>query len=203
MPYQPNIPQPTDQLDDSQGDILGNFQEIYNLVGVNHVQFGAAAGQGKHTEVTLPVNIAPTPTGLNELNIWSQVSANTNALELAWQRSGAGITTELTAARSTFVDPKHGWSRFPSGLLIKWGVGTLAVNPTVVVYPLTEGAPAIVAPVFSNVFCVFLQALSVDPRVFITLDTAVPLNNANFTVRGQTSGVIPFDFYYLAIGIPV
>ena len=53
MPYQNNIPQPTDQLSVSQGDLLNNFASIYTLIGVNHVQFDAS-GQGKHFFAEFP-----------------------------------------------------------------------------------------------------------------------------------------------------
>src|SRR6266403_3254166 len=123
MAYQPNIQRPTDQLNNSQGDIKENFQEIFDLVGVNHFEFDTA-NVGKHTQVTLPVNV-PTPTLINEVSIFSRISANTNAPEITWQRAAAGIITEMTAAQIEPLTPFTGWSRTASGLLLKWGKGTI------------------------------------------------------------------------------
>lgn len=48
MPYQPNIPNPTDLLSDSQGDIKTNFQSSNTSFGLNHFAFDAVSDSGKH-----------------------------------------------------------------------------------------------------------------------------------------------------------
>jgi hypothetical protein len=151
MPYQQNIPQPADQLDDSQGDILGNFQEIYNLVGINHVQFGGAAGQGKHTEVTLPRNAAPTPTGITEANIYSDLNALTGQTELWWQRENNGNRISFTANASL----ANGWTYLPSGILLQWGTDTKTGSNQLVTLPV--GNP----PLVLNAFFVGLTATGI------------------------------------------
>ncbi len=204
MPYSNAIPQANHQLNNSQLDLLNNFIAIQNLIGVNHVNFNLGAQSGKHTQVTLPQNVAPTPTIAGELNIWSDISVNTNALELKWQRAAAGQITEWTAARVEAAHPNFGWSRFPSGLLIKWGVGTInAVNTaTVIAYPLNING--IVAPIFGPgpgvVFTVFTTPIN-NGLTSVNIDPAgIPLPDNNFTVRGFTLGAVPFDFFYVAIG---
>ena len=39
MAYNQNIPQPADQLKNSQPQLLANFQEINTILDVNHVGF--------------------------------------------------------------------------------------------------------------------------------------------------------------------
>ncbi len=175
MPYQQNIPQPTDQLDDSQGDILGNFQEIYNLIGVNHVQFGAAAGQGKHTQVTLPENVAPTNTAIDEANIYSQLSTLTNQTELFWQRENNGTRIEWTGAG--LISPNL-WTRLPSGILLKWGAANINGAGTVV-YPVDPSVP-----VFTDVSVTFTQIISAggDPNSCVTVISGASYLPVSFDV---------------------
>lgn len=198
MPYQPNIPRPTDQLNNSQVDIQGNFQEIFNWVAINHEQFDTV-NVGKHKQVTLPVNVAPTPTGLNELNLWSQVSVNTNALELTWQRSAAGIITEMTAGRVEPASPRNGWARMPAGILLKWGFENSTGTGFVVNYPLNING--VVAPIFSTT----PFAIIATPFAGIAAGITVTLNSAaSFTVNTfQTNLAVPVaaSFFYLAIGV--
>lgn len=54
--YNPIIPQPTDNLSTSQGQILGNFTQLNTQFAVNHTAFntGSGNGDGKHKFVTLP-----------------------------------------------------------------------------------------------------------------------------------------------------
>ncbi|MGJ0429582.1 hypothetical protein [Methylobacter sp.] len=151
MPYQQNIPQPTDQLDDSQGDILGNFQEIYNWVAVNHVQFGGAAGQGKHTQVTLPINAAPTPTAINEVNIYADNNVLTGLTELWWQRENNGERICFTALEAL----ANGWTYLPSGVLLQWGTDTKTGSNQLVTLP--AGNP----PLILNAFYVGLTATGI------------------------------------------
>lgn len=51
--YNPDIPQPTDDLSLSQGDILRNFQSLNTLYGVDHVPLtNRSQDQGSHNHVT-------------------------------------------------------------------------------------------------------------------------------------------------------
>lgn len=196
MPYLQNIPQPTDQLDDSQGDILGNFQEIYNLVGVNHVQFGAAAGQGKHTQVTLPENAAPTNTAAAEANIYSQLSTLTNNTELFWQREGNGTRIEWTG----LLAATNGWTRLPSGILLKWGADVVATN-LVVVYPAGGGIPAF-QNIPNNPFVTLVTTSGTAAILEFASLVAGSQTRLQFSVQGFVNGSPGTSgFKYLSIGI--
>src|SRR5258706_2159101 len=203
MPYQQLIPRPTDQLNNSQGDIQANFLEIYNWVAINHAQFDTA-NAGKHTQVTFPINVAPTPTALNEVNMYSRTSANTNQPEITWQRQNNTLPIiEMTAQRN-FGVPNLGWTRLPSGILLKWGSGeiTAFLTPTLVAYPLNING--VVAPVFNTVFNVFLTPSLTFGASVIFLDGDIALNATDFTAVGasvQFAATVPWNFYYLAIGI--
>lgn len=74
MPYNPNIPQPTDILSDSQGDLLGNFQALDTSFGIDHYKFSdLTANNGFHNKVTTPVFVANPPTGLPPVTVANPV----------------------------------------------------------------------------------------------------------------------------------
>ena len=203
--YLNNIPGPTDQLNNSQPQIQNNFLEIYNWVAINHEQFDTA-NSGKHTQVTLPVNVAPTPTGLTEANIYTRTSANTNNLELTWQRPlnqpvvGPGAIIEMTA-QNNFGNPNFGWTRLPSGILLKWGQAGSTGTGFVVTYPLNING--IVAPPFTvNPFSIQLTCFTNGNTVggaTITLNGVLgfTMNSFNTSTLAPNSGT----FFYLSIGV--
>lgn len=158
MPYNQNIPQPTDQLDVSQVDLLNNFQAIKTLIDINHVTFDAV-GQGKHTQVTLPENAAPTNTGAAEGNIYSQESPLTGNTELYWQRENNGTRIEWTGRSNTVTS---GWTRLPSGILIKWSTTSInAVDANNGVITVTWPVAATI-PAFANQGIAFVNPMA-DP----------------------------------------
>lgn len=61
MAYDPNIPQPNDDLDDSQGDLLANFQQLDTSFGIDHYAYSnGTVNNGKHNTVTTPL-VIPNP----------------------------------------------------------------------------------------------------------------------------------------------
>jgi hypothetical protein len=65
LSFNPNVPQPNDDLSDSQGDLLLNFQTANTSFGRDHFAFSdLTANNGKHNQVTTPVFIDSPPTGL-------------------------------------------------------------------------------------------------------------------------------------------
>ncbi len=149
MPYQ-DIPLPTDQLDDSQGDIRGNFQEIQNLLIQNHFDFGTP-NFGKHKEVILPENGAPTPTLINEANIYSDLNGLTGQTELWWQRENNGDRVSFTAMSPI----ANGWCYLPSGILLQWGTDTKTGSNQLVTLPVAN------PPLVLNAFFVGLTATGI------------------------------------------
>ena len=81
MAYQNNIPQPTQRLKDSQGDLLANFQALQTFLEVNHVTFGSG-DEGKHKWVSFPTQgSAPSFAG-GEEGLYNLVYATTAQNEL-------------------------------------------------------------------------------------------------------------------------
>ena len=208
MPYQQNKPLATDQLDDSQGDIQGNFQEIFNLVGQDHEQFGAAAGQGKHKQTTFPYNVAAVATGPLESAIFSGlttyssfIAGNTGAI--FWKAENNSATLPITVGYyippALPADPVEGFTFFPSGFLVKFGrkAAVTGLNQ-VITFPVAAGTTPVYTLIpFSVVITPFTN--SADPRV-ININT---LSTLGFTVSVYDMNGAPStaSFCYSAIGI--
>jgi len=62
MTYQPNIPQATDIISVSQGDLLVNFQQLNTVYGTDHYAYDSGVNVGLHQHVTLPDTTATPPT---------------------------------------------------------------------------------------------------------------------------------------------
>ncbi len=190
MPYQNNVPQPTDAFSDSQADLLANFSGIKTLIDVDHVTFDAA-DEGKHNQVTFPEQAAGPATAVNEGALYTKVSGVSVATELFFRRENNGTEIEFTISENAAI----GWTRLPSGLLVRWGTGT------------ANGSAAInfaggTFPGFTNVYSVSLTTEENvgAPNTFITLSSFT--NTAITAVGSQRTAVAnaATNFRYLAIG---
>ena len=198
MPYNQNIPQPTDEIPNSQPQLLGNFQSIQTLLTVNHVAFNLA-NQGKHAFVTFPTQaVAPAPAA-NEICLYSEQSAFSLQPELTFIRNG-GAAQEIT----TSLQASPGWCFTSSGMLLKWGqlVALAAGYPagTPFLFPV-----AATIPVYANCFMVYITVVGAGAGDTNTAATLKAFNNAGFTVAGsnRTAPLAGANatFNYLAIGV--
>lgn len=195
--YDNMIPQPTDILSDSQDDLLQNFQVLATAFAVNHGPYNEMAPfpQGSHTEVTLPNNNAPDPTPIATANIWSAQSGFTNTTELFWQRENNGTVIPFTA----FLANNTGWTRLPSGILLKWGFpGVTGLNQPIV-FPVSG-----IIPPFANIFQVLttLQVISgirVSSNVISgsIITTGFNVDVINMVTGAGATAIVS----YLAIGV--
>jgi hypothetical protein len=204
MAYNNNIPQPTDQLSQSQSDILGNFQAIQTLIDVNHVDF-ASADQGKHKWVTFPVQAGSPPIvfGAGELALYSFLNTVTSQNELYINKTNQVTVTQIPTTASILSVTSNpgnnvsGWTYLPSGIILKWGNSSANGN-TVISFPV-----AATIPVFTNVMAILLTPYAVsaaDSNISVRLSS---FTNTTFNVYGSariTTGAAVATFQYLAIG---
>lgn len=205
MPYNANIPQPSDIPSQSQADLLNNFQAIQTLIDINHVDF-ASADQGKHKWVTLPVQTPSPPIafGAGELALYSFLSPVTTKNELYINKTNQATVVQVPTTASilsTSSNPGNnvsGWSYLPSGILLKWGNDT-ANGDTNILFPVAG-----TIPVFTNVMCLLITPKAgstvSDPDRSVTLGT---YSSTSFNVWGgnrtsNTANLAAFE--YLAIG---
>lgn len=194
MPYNENIPQSTDTLNQSQPQLLANFQAIDTMLNVNHVDFDSPSGdQGKHKWVSFPIQASAPATLATELALFSQLSTITGANELAVRLPSNGAIAEFTSKEAA----NSGWTRLPSGILLKWGNNATIPGAQTLSFPVAANIP-----VFTSIFQVIIST-----KVAGASDTYVLLNSftttgmtVTSTARTTTSNAVS-GFTYLAIGI--
>ncbi len=100
--YISNVPQGNQQINNTQQPIEGNFQDIYDLLAINHIPFNTANTFGRHTLVEY-VNQATDPsTNSTEMALYSKsVSNDTNGSELFYRYPSNGSVVQLTGLTST------------------------------------------------------------------------------------------------------
>jgi hypothetical protein len=193
--YNNNIPQPSDQINDSQPLILQNFATIDSEWQINHVDFTDGTNHGKHKFVQMPEQGADAATAVNEGAIYTKEGATSGVTELCFRRESNGDVIEITAGEAAAV----GWTRLPSGILMKWGVDNHNLgNPQAHTYNFPGGAPA-----FNNVYSCSLTTIKQPAdNVHGFLQT---LTAANFTWYAEqrlsnNAPLVAFSVYYIVIG---
>lgn len=188
MAYKNNIPQGSDVLSQSQDDILNNFAGIKTLVDVNHVTFDAA-DQGKHTFLELPVQSPVPTTGAGEVGLYCQTSTLSGNPELVFSHQSAGSTYEFTSA----VKNETGYAILPSGIIMKWGSGTVNANTTAVATFATGTG----VPEFTTVY-----------NVSVTREGSTGLTGVLYYQSYTTTNITVFNtaddtkkFFYTIIGV--
>lgn len=177
--YQANIPQPTDQISQSQADILGNFQALSPLIdGI----------------IDLPAQLAnPAPTGNNI--IFAKLYAPTGKEEVFIQNAAGTTNIPITA---TFPAGNAGWTYLPSGVLMCWNQGTiLAGNSTVTV--LFNTVPAFPGFTTSSLGIQLTRINNATSTNFVQLQSYTQLQ---FIARRSTSTTTSPDvFIWFAVGL--
>lgn len=192
MAYNENIPQATDNPSQSQAELLANFQEISTAFNLNHGNFNAG-DQGKHSFLQMPEQTSSPATAANEAAVFSQQSSLTGNTELVFRRESNGDEIEFTG----LLGGNDGWTRLPSGILLKWGSGS-GSGITSVNFPTGANIP-----VFTSSFIAFVSVVdtSSTPNTFVTLrsvsTTAISIYGSSRTNNSATNAT----FTYLVIGL--
>lgn len=195
MTYNPNIPAANDLISVSQLDLLNNFQSLNSQFGTSgdHVALDAASDNGKHKKSTYIEQSGDPTTAANEGAIYSKESSLTSQTEMYFRRESSGTVIEWTSRLAA----TNGWTRLPSGILLKWGTDTKTGNDTVT-FPT-----AATIPVFTAIFQVLLtvEDSSGTPNSFVYLKS---ISNPSFDVNCVQRTALASStatFRYLAIGL--
>lgn len=194
MAYNPNIPQATDQISVSQADLLNNFIALSTFLNVNHVDF-ASADQGKHKFVSFPQQASSPATSGTEVALYCKVSSLTGNPELYFRDASSSSDIEFTS----FGNSVDGWTRFPSGILIKWG-NVSANGATAINFPVGASIPVFTAVFSAQATPNTIGGGNIDPNTFVTVNA---ISNTQLTVFGSSrtaTGAAPVNFTYLVIG---
>ena len=118
------IPQPTDQLSVSQGDLLNNFTAADTIFAQNHGGF--VANDGKHKFLQMPEQGAAPATAVNEAGLYSAVGATSAVTELVFRRENNGVSIPFTETiNGGMASNTRGWTALPSGIILQWGTITI------------------------------------------------------------------------------
>jgi len=207
--YNPNIPQPTDLLSVSQGNLLNNFGAIQALIDINHVDF-AAADAGKHKWVTLPLQGATPPAGsgflAGELGLYNAAYALTTQNELFINKTNQATVVQVPATASILssnsapAQNTPGWTLLPSGIVLRWGNFTGFSGLATV----TLAANAANGPALTQILSVMVTAYNTSAGdVNFAVRLASILSPTQFQVyisSRTTTGAAVGGFQYLVIG---
>ena len=182
--FQANIPQPTDTLNKSQGDLLGNFQAIQTLIDVNHYDF-ASGNQGKHMFVSMPTQtVDPVTAGL-EMALYTKSVAGTPHMYIRQQTNGA--VTDITGATT---GTGNDTTTLPSGVILKWGTGQVSSQKQTI--PFTTP--------FNNIFSIIASPAKPTGGPVLTDGISITSYNVNnFSVLTDPTDP-SITYTWLAIG---
>lgn len=132
--YNNSIPNPGDQLDISQPQLLQNFQQLDITMGVDHFDFSdGTVNNGKHNQVTLPEKASAPTTAEDEIALYSQEAGMSAEFFLRRESDGE----EVQLSNGIPISGTAGQTFLPGGLLMKWGREANSSSATyIVTYPV-------------------------------------------------------------------
>lgn len=197
--YNANIPQPTDEISQSQADLLGNFMQLNTYVAVDHVALNAT-NQGMHNQSSYVTQASAPIFGTdalgNILGIYNIINSVTLVNELYVHKTSEATTAEIPFTASILsnvsapLTDSGGWSYLPSGIVLKFGSATgLTTGSNTITYPTTK------IPAFTQTLTVIICAYGTNTGSLCPTLTAV--SPTGFTVN-MPAGLAAIQ--YLAIG---
>lgn len=184
----------------SRPDINGNFSTIDTAFAVDHIGYNLP-GQGQHNKVTFPVqNPVPAPQA-GIVQLYSQTSAITNQPELVFTHQ-LGSTAPVAARIVEFTSAgwaNPGWTRLPSGILLKWHSGINMASISTVAINLNTDVPG--SPNFVSVFSVFNSTTSAANYNTVVDIQSIVGTTVTFAQNGLVNPPPGFTIAYLAIGM--
>ena len=220
MAYQPAIPQATDQISISQGDLQGNFQEVNTGWNANHVPFNLG-NEGSHWFISMPDQGAPSgtfPPATNLIGIYANEIGLYNSGGNLWFRpAGQAVgqiappgaaSSDINLTDTTGIVANNGYTRLPNGLLLQWGKWASGVVPPVNQNPwqVTFATPFSAGTVPFSIMLTIRQGPPGTTQVAEIVE-AGPLpyvtTNVSFWVvtKNLANALEPAAGFYFAIGI--
>jgi len=185
------VPQAGQTLNVTQNPILQNFT-ILNALGL---------GDGAYLPFTLGT---PPNTAANQWAIFTKTGTISGTPELALRRPGTvGPTAGVFTITEAGLVGNAGWTRLPSGILIKWGK-TSGTAYGSFVFPTVRPITLEPIPPFVSVFDVYLGTTNAgitDTNTFVR-QAGFTGTQFNFYASARTTVTNALvNFSYLAIGL--
>src|SRR5438105_1135797 len=126
-----NIPQPTDQLSISQGNILNNFTILGAIAGNTNASSASINATSGFNWIYLPPQGAIPPAGAaftaGNIGLYSASNPTTTENELYINKTNQVTVVQIPSTASTLsvnsapAAFSSGFTYLPSGLILKWG----------------------------------------------------------------------------------
>ncbi len=95
--YVPDVPQGTQQINQTNNPIQQNFDYIYNLMAVNHIPFNTMDTFGNHNIVNFISQSNDPSTGSSEIALYSKsINNDPKNLQLFYRYPNNGVINQLT-----------------------------------------------------------------------------------------------------------
>jgi len=196
-----NVPVPNQTLGASRDLINQNFSVINTAFSVNHVPYNDGSGQqGMHQFLQMPSATPTIATTSTQLGIYANTGPFSGNPELFFQRQSLAANSgyAFTEAQNT----ANGWTRLPSGILLKWGQQSIASGTSSganapVIFPTGAGIP-----VFNNVFQIILgQRYTASQTALGSSGIGIfSTSTTQFAITWNGSNLTGTTLTYLAIG---
>ena len=146
--FLPNIPQSTDQLSVSQGNILQNFTILGAIAGNTNASSASINATSGFNWIYLPPQGSTPPLGsaftAGNIGIYSSanVTSTQNELYISKQNQATTVQIPVTASilsvNSNPGSQSAGWTYLPSGIIMQWKFGnTSGSATTAVTFPIS------------------------------------------------------------------
>ena len=195
------VPVPGQTLANSRDQISGNFNVIDVAFQVDHVDYNLT-NQGMHNRVSFPTqSMIPTPLA-GIVQLYSQVSSITGQPELVFAHQ-LGSTAPVVARIVEFTSAgwaNPGWTRLPSGILLKWHTGISMASLKSLTINLNSDVPG--SPNFVSTYADFPATTSPGANYnnIIGIQT-LSHPNVTFAQFGLVNPPAGTTISYLAIGL--
>lgn len=208
MAFLYNIPQATDQLSISQGNILNNFAILGAIAGNTNNSSASINSLAGFNWLYLPPQGSTPPSGASfaagNIGLYSAANSLSTQNELYVNKTNQAtvvqipFTASILSQNSAPALNSGGWTYLPSGILMLFGHGTANGNTA-----FTFAATNPTAPAFTNVLSIILctaYSNSSDGNGFVRLST---YSNTGFNAFGSNRTTVTtanVSFQFLAIG---
>lgn len=202
MPFLSQIPQATDQLSISQGNILNNFSVLGVIAGNTTANTASLNDTVGFNFVNLALPGSPANTGANQMALYTGTLLGAQQLYVVSPNNTKRIpmTASTTATQNNigFTGQSTGWTYLPSGCKMIWGnaitTGAAPNANTVIVYNTVSGFPGFTVGTSVQVTRFTSTTPTVNNFMYVQQQ-----NLTQFTVY-QSSGAVGAQFSWFAIG---
>lgn len=202
-PYYNNIPQATDRISQSQGQILANFAELQTAFSANHVSLGTALPpDGQHNVVSYalqaPGFAIPAVANIYTYKLNSTLTAQDELYMARYvaPASPYNFDVPITARQYTIAPDVQGWTYLPSGMLMKWGDVNVVGGNAHIAFPAAATIPVFNQAMVASVVPYSAAANLVSAKVSALSATHIDIQVTNIVTHAPQATHV----FYIVLG---